>query len=96
MNEEKRKHRKRDTSGDRATVRQNKPDDTQRKETEEEYDARLEREERERIAVRKRQELESRKSRYQQAPASEGVRFKGRGRMRYVDPEVRRSHGWDD
>jgi peptidyl-prolyl isomerase G (cyclophilin G) len=92
----KRKHRKRDTSGDHTVARQPELEDNQRKETEEEYDARLEREERERMAARKREELELRRSRYQQAPTNDGVRFKGRGRMRYVDPEVRRSHGWDD
>lgn len=111
----KRKYRKRDTCDDFGAAHQDELEEGKRKETEEEYDARLEREERERIATRQREELELRRSRYQQAPASEGVRFKGRqqhlvcvfgkevksfytgrGRMRYVDPEVRRTHGWDN
>lgn len=63
------------------------------KETEEEYDARLEREENERIAAEKRRKLEVLKNRYGQdlekAPQN-GVRFKGRGRMKFIDPELQR------
>jgi peptidyl-prolyl isomerase G (cyclophilin G) len=76
-------------------------------ETEEEYDARLEREEKERIAARKLRDLEALRNRHEDGPVTEGtVRFKGptyilssarsllthfigRGRMRYVDPEMR-------
>lgn len=53
----------------------------ERKETEEEYDARLEREENERIAVEKRMRLEALKDRYQrdlEKPPQNGVRFKGK------------------
>jgi peptidyl-prolyl isomerase G (cyclophilin G) len=50
------------------------------KETEEEYDARLEREENERIAAKERKRLEALKDQYQQdleKPPQNGVRFKG-------------------
>ena len=52
----------------------------ERKETEEEYDARLEREENERIAAEKRRRFEALKDRYQrdlEKPPQNGVRFKG-------------------
>lgn len=52
----------------------------ERKETEEEYDARLEREENERIAAEKRRRLEALKDRHQrelEKPPQSGVRFKG-------------------
>lgn len=52
----------------------------ERKETEEEYDARLEREENERIAAEKRRRLEALKDQYQrdlEKPSQNGVRFKG-------------------
>ncbi|KAF9790351.1 cyclophilin-like domain-containing protein [Thelephora terrestris] len=65
----------------------------ERKETEEEYDARLEREENERIAAKERKRLEALKDRYQQdleKPPQNGVRFKGRGRMKFIDPELQR------
>lgn len=63
-------------------------EDLPRRETEEEYDARLEREENERIAARRARKLEVLKQHYTESSASEnGVRFKGRGRMRYIDPE---------
>lgn len=57
------------------------------KETEEEYDARLEREERQRIEAEKRKELE-RLSRESNSKKDGGVRFKGRGRMKFIDPEL--------
>lgn len=71
-----------------------------RKETEEEYDARLEREENERIAERKRRELAALHERLKQqdshnASANGGIRYKGRGQMKFVDPEsthYRREH----
>jgi peptidyl-prolyl isomerase G (cyclophilin G) len=56
------------------------PGAEERKETEEEYDARLEREENERIAAKERKRLEALKDRYQQdleKPPQNGVRFKG-------------------
>jgi len=63
----------------------------ERKETEEEYDARLEREENERLAAERKRELERLdRQREQEAPSTNGVRFKGRGRMKFVDPELHR------
>ncbi|KAG0708116.1 cyclophilin-like domain-containing protein [Suillus ampliporus] len=61
-----------------------------RQETEEEYDARLEREEQERLEEAKRRELERIKRKYESTPpaAEGGVRFKGRGRMKFIDPEL--------
>jgi peptidyl-prolyl isomerase G (cyclophilin G) len=62
-------------------------------ETEEEYDTRLEREENERHQAERRRELARIRKRYESAAQSmDGVRFKGRGRMKYIDPEIRR-HG---
>lgn len=68
-----------------------KPPADPEEETEEQYDARLEREEKERLEESKRRELERLKRRLDQenAPTTNGVRFKGRGRMKYVDPEMR-------
>jgi len=58
-------------------------------ETEEEYDARLEREEKERIEAERKKELERIKQKYEsEIRDSNGIRFKGRGRMKFVDPEV--------
>lgn len=61
-----------------------------RKETEEEYDARLEREENERLAEEKLRELARAAEKLaRQAPnqGDGGVVYKGRGRMKYIDPE---------
>jgi peptidyl-prolyl isomerase G (cyclophilin G) len=57
-------------------------------ETEEEYDARLEREELERIEAQRKKDLERLKERYEREIQNNngGVRLKGRGRMMYVDP----------
>ncbi|KAJ7650599.1 cyclophilin-like domain-containing protein [Roridomyces roridus] len=56
-------------------------------ETEEEYDARLEREENERIEAAKKKELARIKEKYEKdIETNGGVRLKGRGRMMYVDP----------
>lgn len=78
-------------------------------ETEEEYDARLEREEQERMATAKRKELERIQRIHENTNSTQGVRFKGipigcffgmqhsisshcfvvgRGRMKFVDPEL--------
>jgi peptidyl-prolyl isomerase G (cyclophilin G) len=75
-------------------------------ETEEEYDARLEKEENERRETERKKELEGIRKQYMDdAQSTDGVRFKGlfyisvlyivlivvaagRGRMKYVDPEV--------
>lgn len=80
----------------------------ERKETEEEYDARLEREENERLAAEHKRELEHLSRQQQESPSTNGVRFKGttlppiltaprkydtftgRGRMKFVDPELHR------
>jgi hypothetical protein len=57
-------------------------------ETEEEYDARLEREELERLEAQRKKDLEHIKARYESEIQTKngGVRLKGRGRMMYVDP----------
>ncbi|KAJ4479938.1 cyclophilin-like domain-containing protein [Lentinula aciculospora] len=60
-----------------------------RGETEEEYDARLEREEVERLQAERKRVLEKIKDNYEAESTKDGVRFKGRGRMKYVDPDVR-------
>jgi len=62
------------------------------KETEEEYDARLEREENERIERQKRRELARAAERLdgrvnKESNDNGGVVYKGRGRMKYIDPE---------
>lgn len=76
-------------------------------ETEEEYDARLEREEQERVAEAKRKELERMQRLHEDTNSTQGIRFKGmlieylfdirystlirvvgRGRMKFVDPEL--------
>ncbi|KDQ59214.1 hypothetical protein JAAARDRAFT_33950 [Jaapia argillacea MUCL 33604] len=58
-------------------------------ETPEEYDARLEREELARLASQRAEHLQDIHRRYEAGNSSIGVRFKGRGRMKYVDPEAR-------
>lgn len=86
------KHRRsktRDRSGSRH--RKGEQGGVPREETEAEYDARLEREERERLEAEKRKELERLKRIAEaEVPTKNGVRFKGRGRMKYIDPEIRR------
>lgn len=57
------------------------------KETEEEYDARLEREEAERRESERKRVLDDIKATYSKESRKDGVRYKGRGRMKYVDPE---------
>jgi len=61
-----------------------------RKETEEEYDARLEREERERLGMERKKVLVHIKETLLTEPSQAGIRYKGRGRMKYVDPEHQR------
>jgi len=58
-----------------------------RKETEEEYDARLEREETERLESERKRVLDDIKANYSKESRKDGVQYKGRGRMKYVDPE---------
>jgi peptidyl-prolyl isomerase G (cyclophilin G) len=55
------------------------PDDGPRKETEEEYDARLEKEEKARLEVQRKKELERLKARHEAeaAKSSDGIRYKG-------------------
>ncbi|KAF5359867.1 hypothetical protein D9756_003198 [Leucocoprinus leucothites] len=62
----------------------------ERKETEEEYDARLEREEAQRLEEERRRALTQIRETYQDSTQG-GVRYKGRGRMKYVDPEHHQS-----
>ena len=68
-------------------------------ETESQYDARLEREEQERRADARRRELERVARRLREEEEARrvrdngGVRFKGRGRMKYVDPELQAQRG---
>ncbi|KAF5375610.1 hypothetical protein D9757_008540 [Collybiopsis confluens] len=77
----KRKHKR--ESNDKAVKANNG-------ETEEEYDARLEREEKERIEAERKRELERLKIKYEESEShvKDGVRFKGRGRMKFMDPDV--------
>jgi len=90
----KSKHKKagsRSPSRKDGNVLGDKPNPEPEEETEEQYDARLEREEKERIEAAKRRELERLKRRLEEenSQTTNGVRFKGRGRMKYVDPEIR-------
>ncbi|KAL1712694.1 cyclophilin-like domain-containing protein [Schizophyllum commune] len=92
----KSKHRKHRSRTPDAPATSTEP----RQETEEEYDARLEREEKERIEARRKEELrrvQEQLKRRQEREASNsapdgqtGIRFKGRGRMKYTDPEISR------
>ncbi|KAF5367193.1 hypothetical protein D9758_004065 [Tetrapyrgos nigripes] len=85
----KHKRSKRERKENDVKKDQSKPVVNERGETEEEYDARLEREEKERIEAARKRELERVKSQYEQeTQSSSGVRFKGRGRMKYIDPDV--------
>ncbi|KAH9011902.1 cyclophilin-like domain-containing protein [Lactarius pseudohatsudake] len=88
----KRKHRqdKERSLSKPAPIEESEPSG-ERKETEEEYDARLEREENERLEAERKRELERLKRQHEQeTPSANGVRFKGRGRMKFVDPELHR------
>ncbi|KAF7312211.1 Peptidyl-prolyl cis-trans isomerase [Mycena indigotica] len=88
--ESERRHRKKSKKESRRQATSPEPQVTTgtRQETEEEYDARLEREENERIKEQKRKELERIKERYEREAQTnhEGVRYKGRGRMVFLDP----------
>ncbi|KAG5645565.1 hypothetical protein DXG03_005841 [Asterophora parasitica] len=64
-----------------------------KEETEEEYDLRLEREEKERLEAARKRELARIKEKYEaEQKSNNGVRFKGlftgRGRMKFLDPEL--------
>ncbi|KAG2149020.1 cyclophilin-like domain-containing protein [Suillus bovinus] len=89
----KSKRRKHESRADPKTDdegRKNDDESVPRQETEEEYDARLEREEQKRLEEAKRRELERIKRKYESTPpvSEGGVRFKGRGRMKFIDPEL--------
>lgn len=89
----KRKHKhKHQKDEERSPSRSRKAEPVgEQKETEEEYDARLEREENERLAAAREREMERLSRQHEQeAPSTNGVRFKGRGRMKFVDPELHR------
>lgn len=85
--ERKPKHKKhRSGSRGKSSRREILLEDLQ--ETEEEYDARLEREERERLAINRKKELAMIKEQHANSSNnSSGIRFKGRGRMKFIDPE---------
>jgi peptidyl-prolyl isomerase G (cyclophilin G) len=95
--EKKKSHKKRkrhheDDEGDKET-QGDKRDSKPREETEEEYDARLEREEQERIREAKLRALQDAKRRMANE-MPEGIRFKGRGTMKYRDPEFENRRGY--
>ncbi|EKM57899.1 uncharacterized protein PHACADRAFT_251820 [Phanerochaete carnosa HHB-10118-sp] len=89
-----RKHRRRkhtERSGSRKRTDLKEREVVPQEETEAEYDIRLEREEKEKLETAKRRELERLKGIAEtEVPTQNGVRFKGRGRMKYIDPEIRR------
>nr|GAT60880.1 predicted protein [Mycena chlorophos] len=95
--ESERRHRKKAKKEKRRKEKEASPEAPPtpagtRQETEEEYDARLEREENERIAEQRRKELQRMKERHEREAQENtgGVRYKGRGRMMYRDPETGR------
>jgi peptidyl-prolyl isomerase G (cyclophilin G) len=74
----KRKHKQRKDEGHSPSRSEKGEPVGERKETEEEYDARLEREENERLAAARKRELERlSQQREQEAQSTNGVRFKG-------------------
>ncbi|OCF40756.1 hypothetical protein I317_05451 [Kwoniella heveanensis CBS 569] len=89
----KRKEKKRDRKDrkERGEKRGKDKDRKPREETEEELDARLEREEKERLEKERLERLEVMKKQLeeerQRIKDSGGVVYKGRGAMRYLDPE---------
>ncbi|ESK89298.1 peptidyl-prolyl cis-trans isomerase [Moniliophthora roreri MCA 2997] len=91
---EKRRHRKKSKRKHVSDKKERKerspsPDAVPRKETEEEYDTRLEREEKERMEEARKRHLEKMKTQYEsESQSSNGIRYKGRGRMKYIDPDV--------
>ncbi|KAG8929725.1 hypothetical protein FRC02_005156 [Tulasnella sp. 418] len=95
----KRKDKDRHRKKHRSRSRDQRPEPTTtkdqkepREETEEELDLRLEREEKERIREAKLRELEELRKRPPGTSAS-GINYKGRGRMKYRDPETS-LRGW--
>ncbi|PIL32177.1 hypothetical protein GSI_05422 [Ganoderma sinense ZZ0214-1] len=93
--EKKRKDKSKKHKRSRSESRPRTPAGEPVSETESQYDARLEREENERIEAARKRELERMARRLKEEEErrsrdSGGVRFKGRGRMKYVDPELQR------
>ncbi|KAK7051071.1 hypothetical protein VNI00_005183 [Paramarasmius palmivorus] len=88
----RRKKSKRKHKSEKKDHKEKTPEDVPHKETEEEYDARLEREEKERLEEARKRDLERVKAQYEsQSQSSNGIRYKGRGRMKYIDPDA--DHG---
>ncbi|CUA76009.1 peptidyl-prolyl isomerase G (cyclophilin G) [Rhizoctonia solani] len=89
----KSKRKDKDRKRDKDPKDKELDDKEPRKETEEEYDARLEREENERIIARRKAELEERKRALERERErtyeTAGVRYKGRGQMKYRGPDSR-------
>ncbi|KDN50589.1 hypothetical protein RSAG8_01087, partial [Rhizoctonia solani AG-8 WAC10335] len=85
----KSKRKDKDRKRDKESKERETDDKEPRKETEEEYDARLEREENERIAARRKAELEEKKRALERERETAGVRYKGRGQMKYRGPDSR-------
>ncbi|CAE6381216.1 unnamed protein product [Rhizoctonia solani] len=89
----KSKRKDKDRKIDKESKDREMDDKEPRKETEEEYDARLEREENERIIARRKAELEEKKRalerEHERSYESTGVRYKGRGQMKYRGSDSR-------
>ncbi|GFZ52201.1 peptidylprolyl isomerase [Saitozyma sp. JCM 24511] len=89
--ERKKERRERREERRERKERERRKDRKPREETEEELDARLEREEKERLEVARLEKLEAMKRQLEEDRAkikeAGGVVFKGRGAMRYLDPE---------
>lgn len=101
------KHKKDRSDSSRAGGKLDQPKAEPGEETEEQYDARLEREENERLEAERKKHLERLRQQQEEVSTKNGVRFKGtpnaphyqnivitvavgRGRMKYLDPELRR------
>ncbi|GBE88441.1 Peptidyl-prolyl cis-trans isomerase cyp11 [Sparassis crispa] len=86
------KPRSKSPLSDRRSAEGEKGPPPPEEETEEQYDARLEREEKERLEEERIRELERLKKKLEETQTKNGVRFKGRGRMKFIDPELHRGH----
>ncbi|WVW81864.1 hypothetical protein I302_103862 [Kwoniella bestiolae CBS 10118] len=89
---DRRRSRKKDRKRDRRDKDERRKDRKPREETEEDLDARLEREEKERLEKQRLERLEVMKKQLeeerQRVKDQGGVVYKGRGAMRYLDPET--------
>ncbi|WWC85867.1 uncharacterized protein L201_000734 [Kwoniella dendrophila CBS 6074] len=91
---ERKSNKKSSSRRDRSRSRERKKDKEKklREETEEELDIRLEREEKERLEIQRLENLKVMKQKLederQKIKDSGGVVYKGRGSMRYLDPET--------